>query len=92
MPEQPSGTVIQDSENTMHFWFEARGIDWVLIRPDRFVAAVGTKDDATHELDLFCRTVLPADTGNASAPSVFAAAGVNSTDAVPEAVLSRAGC
>ena len=57
---QPSGTLIQDLENTLHFWFQGKDIDWVLIRPDRFVAAVGTADNATQELWQFCTSVLPA--------------------------------
>lgn len=62
MPAQPTGTLVQDLENTLHFWFQGKGIDWVLIRPDRFVAAVGRCEDAVRELSTFCGTVL-APTG-----------------------------
>ncbi len=58
LPAQPSGTLIQDLENTLHFWFQGKGVDWVLIRPDRFVAAVGATADADRELSAFCETVL----------------------------------
>jgi len=60
LPEHPSGTVVQDVENTLHFWFQGKGIDWVLLRPDRFIAAVGTKADAVHELLAVCEGWLPA--------------------------------
>lgn len=57
LPEQPSGALIQDLENTLHFWFQGKDIDWVLIRPDRFVAAVGRAGDAVRELSAFCEAV-----------------------------------
>ena len=59
MPAQISGTVIEDLENTLHFWFQGKDVDWVLIRPDRFVAAVGRRADAVAELAAFCDAVLP---------------------------------
>lgn len=59
LPEHPSGTLIQDLENTLHFWFQSKGVDWVLIRPDRFVAAVGRTGEAVGELSAFCDTMLP---------------------------------
>jgi 3-(3-hydroxy-phenyl)propionate hydroxylase len=58
LPTEPSGTLIQDLENTLHFWFQEKGIDWVLIRPDRFIAAVGSRKDAVNELSAFCDAVL----------------------------------
>jgi len=42
----------------LHFWFQEKGIDWVLIRPDRFIAAVGSRKDAVNELSAFCDAVL----------------------------------
>lgn len=54
-------TVVEDTENALHFWFHGKRIDWVLIRPDRFIAAVGIKDDAVGELMAFCRAALPPD-------------------------------
>jgi 3-(3-hydroxy-phenyl)propionate hydroxylase len=35
--------LIEDSENALHFWFQKAGVDWVLIRPDRYVAALGIR-------------------------------------------------
>lgn len=66
----PEDRVIQDVENTLHGWFQARGVDWVLIRPDRFVAAVGTRVDAVPQLLAFCDAVLPgrADPHRAGKP------------------------
>ncbi len=59
VPVQPSGTVVEDVENALHFWFEAKNVDWVLIRPDRFIAAAGKSGDAGPQLSEFCATVLP---------------------------------
>ena len=60
LPAQPSGVLLQDLENTLHFWFQSKDVDWVLIRPDRFVAAVGRSADAVLELSAFCETLLNA--------------------------------
>ena len=58
----PKGaTVVQDLENELHHWFRAKGVDWVLIRPDRFIAAVGLSTDAVGQLQSFCDLVLPTD-------------------------------
>lgn len=74
MPLQPSGTVIEDLENGLHLWFQGKDVDWVLIRPDRFIAAVGRRDDAAAELGAFCKAVLaPMDA--APAAQVMAPAG-----------------
>ena len=65
VPPVPSGTVIEDAENALHFWFEARKVDWVLIRPDRFIAAAGVGADAVSQLTTFCDAVLEsASTGS----------------------------
>lgn len=58
-------TVLEDVENDMHFWFERRSVDWVLIRPDRFVAAVGSGSDAVSQLTSFCDKVLAAPSSTA---------------------------
>jgi 3-(3-hydroxy-phenyl)propionate hydroxylase len=58
IPPTPSGTVIEDAENALHFWFEARKADWVLIRPDRFIATAGVGADAVSQLTKFCDAVL----------------------------------
>lgn len=60
LPAQHGGIVIQDVENALHQWFQARAIDWVLLRPDHFIAAVGTHTDAIAQLQALCDTVLPA--------------------------------
>lgn len=56
----PQGaTVVQDVENDLHLWFQSRGVEWVLVRPDRFVASVGTAADALERLARFCDLALP---------------------------------
>ncbi|MGJ7505261.1 MULTISPECIES: bifunctional 3-(3-hydroxy-phenyl)propionate/3-hydroxycinnamic acid hydroxylase [unclassified Variovorax] len=62
VPVQPSGTVIEDVENALHFWFQGKNVDWVLIRPDRFIAVAGKVGDAVQQLSSFCETVLPVAT------------------------------
>ena len=56
---QATGTRIEDVDNTLHFWFQSKNVDWVLIRPDRFIAAAGKVGDAVPQLTTFCNTVLP---------------------------------
>lgn len=81
LPAQPSGTVIEDLENALHFWFEGKAVDWVLIRPDRFIAAVGCHADAVAELGAFCDTVLPPV--RAAGPERAAAETRHQTEAQP---------
>ncbi|MFD2297800.1 hypothetical protein QRO11_15165 [Paracidovorax citrulli] len=53
-------------------------MDWVLIRPDRFVAAAGRRGDAAAQLAAFCDAVL--------APGMHGAAGARAgtaSQAVP---------
>lgn len=50
---------IEDVENGLHLWFNACGADWVLIRPDRMVAALGTAHTAEQDLEAFCTRWLP---------------------------------
>lgn len=58
----PKGaTVVQDLENDLHHWFRSKGVDWVLIRPDRFVAAVGLSGDAVDQILRFCNFALPTE-------------------------------
>ncbi len=57
-------TALQDSENTLQLWFQSKAVDWVLIRPDRYVAAAGTWNDATEQLERFCTQMLPMGTCN----------------------------
>jgi len=59
VPATPSGALLEDAENTLHFWFQGKDVDWVLVRPDRFIAAAGKDDDAVAQLTSFCDAVLP---------------------------------
>lgn len=59
-PSDDRSTRVQDTENALHFWFQEKQVDWVLIRPDRFVAAAGLQADAAEQLTRFCTQVLPA--------------------------------
>lgn len=66
----PRAKLMQDVENELQLWFQAKGVDWVLIRPDRFVAAAGQADDALEQLSRFCQAVLPqTERYAAAAPS-----------------------
>jgi 3-(3-hydroxy-phenyl)propionate hydroxylase len=58
--------IVEDVENALHLWFNACGADWVLLRPDRVVAAVGRAESLENDLRTFCgRWLAPA-----SAPPV----------------------
>jgi len=63
----PRAKLMQDVENELQLWFQAKGVDWVLIRPDRFVAAAGQADDALEQLSRFCQAVLPQTERSAAA-------------------------
>ena len=52
-------TVLQDLDNALQPWFVGRKTDWVLVRPDRFVAAAGRADVAHDQIERFCDLVLP---------------------------------
>lgn len=54
--------LLQDSENELNAWFSKAGVDWVLLRPDRFVAAAGSALEAPPALTAFCTTTLPTST------------------------------
>lgn len=45
--------VVEDFENALHGWFTQTGADWVLIRPDRYVAALGSAQDMNDMLSRF---------------------------------------
>jgi 3-(3-hydroxy-phenyl)propionate hydroxylase len=49
----PRVTVIEDSENALHFWFQKTGVNWVLLRPDRYLAASGTANEVVAALQTF---------------------------------------
>jgi 3-(3-hydroxy-phenyl)propionate hydroxylase len=61
--------VIEDLENGLHLWFQKTGVDWVLLRPDRYVAAVGAHADALVTLTTFCAEFLPPLPSLPSLPS-----------------------
>jgi len=46
--------VVEDYENALHFWFQRTGTDWVLLRPDRFVAALGKAGELEETIARFC--------------------------------------
>ena len=51
--------VIEDNENLLHFWFQRAGVDWVLLRPDRYVAALGIAAELEPRLRSFCERFVP---------------------------------
>lgn len=51
--------VVEDLENSLQLWFQSKKVDWVLIRPDRFVAAAGQAEDMVSTLTQFCDLMLP---------------------------------
>lgn len=66
----PGVEVVEDAENALHLWFAACGADWVLLRPDRYVAALGTRASMAGELETFLQQWLPPGDGHgAVAPS-----------------------
>lgn len=57
----PSHTrLFEDLDNALQPWFQAYAADWVLLRPDRYVAAMGTRLDAGMRLQALCDQLLPA--------------------------------
>ena len=56
----PGCEVVEDSENLLHFWFQRTGVDWVLLRPDRYVAALGPAAALESRLASFGQRFLPA--------------------------------
>ena len=63
----PGVEVVEDAENALHLWFAACGADWVLLRPDRYVAALGTRASMAGELETFLQQWLPAEDGRSPA-------------------------
>ncbi|MBL0422917.1 bifunctional 3-(3-hydroxy-phenyl)propionate/3-hydroxycinnamic acid hydroxylase [Ramlibacter sp. AW1] len=55
----PDVRLIEDYENALHFWFQRAGADWVLLRPDRYVAALGTADELPLCIEAFCHAFAP---------------------------------
>lgn len=56
-------TLVEDFENALHVWFSRSGADWVLIRPDRYVATLGQAAELDDRLALFASTFLPDTAG-----------------------------
>ena len=56
----PDCEAIEDNENLLHFWFQRTGVDWVLLRPDRYVAALGPAAELESRLQAFGQRFLPA--------------------------------
>jgi len=50
--------LLQDNENTLNPWFDKARVDWVLLRPDRFVGAAGASAEAEGTLRRFCQIAL----------------------------------
>lgn len=64
----PQGVrVVEDCENALHFWFQRTGADWVLLRPDRYVAALGTEAELEPSIQAFCQAFVPAPQQDAGA-------------------------
>lgn len=70
--------VMHDLDNGLQPWFVGKKVDWVLLRPDRFVAAAGSADEAVPQLEKFLGHVLqparahearPASTSPAREPA-----------------------
>ncbi|OVZ60509.1 3-(3-hydroxyphenyl)propionate hydroxylase [Pigmentiphaga sp. NML030171] len=74
-PPAPAGmSLLEDTENALHRWFAAAGADWVLLRPDRYVAAAGRHADMHGALARFVAEFLPAPAEPASDTPVLEAA------------------
>jgi 3-(3-hydroxy-phenyl)propionate hydroxylase len=61
--------VLQDTENALHFWFQRTRADWVLVRPDRYVAALGRSADAADALGRFAARFVPGAIQMAAQPT-----------------------
>lgn len=58
----PATTVVQDLENLLSVWFQRSGATLLVLRPDRYVAALGTPQDFAAQCeDLLARFGPPAD-------------------------------
>lgn len=55
----PEVTVVEDADNALQLWFQRHEIDWVLVRPDRYVALAGRQGDAAPQLRRLLEQVLP---------------------------------
>lgn len=74
-PAAPAGMMLlEDTENALHRWFAAAGAEWVLLRPDRYVAAAGAGAGMAPALERFTAAFLPAVPSRAAASVLEAAA------------------
>lgn len=55
-----SPLLVEDAEGQLDDWFRAHRVDWVLLRPDRYVAAMGSAREATTRLAALCDAMLPS--------------------------------
>lgn len=78
--------VLQDTENALHFWFQRTRADWVLVRPDRYVAALGRREDAADALGRYAARFVPGAAQATSQP----AAQASSPAHAPGAMLNGA--
>ena len=86
----PAGAVlVEDVENGLHLWFSASGADWVLIRPDRMVAALGSAQTLERDLAAFCAQWLPPAVGD-PVPGERAATSAHPPLPAPAAALATA--
>lgn len=63
----PDATVVEDADNALQLWFQRQQLDWVLLRPDRYVAVAGRQGDAAPQLRRLLDLVLPAAAPGAAA-------------------------
>ena len=86
----PTGAaLVEDVENGLHLWFNACGADWVLIRPDRMVAALGLAQTLVHDLSAFCaQWVPPAEAGSAPGERLASSAHPPTSAPTPSATPS----
>jgi 3-(3-hydroxy-phenyl)propionate hydroxylase len=63
--------LLQDNENDLNAWFAKAGVDWVLLRPDRFVAAAGLTAGAQDALSRFCRIAAPNQPGSPATSEIL---------------------
>ncbi|VCU71014.1 3-(3-hydroxy-phenyl)propionate/3-hydroxycinnamic acid hydroxylase [Pigmentiphaga humi] len=79
LPDVPPGMLLlEDTENALHRWLAAAHADWVLLRPDRYVAAAGRRADMIAALERFVAAFVPqagaARAAEARVPSALEAA------------------
>jgi hypothetical protein len=69
-------TVVQDLENMLSVWFQRSGATLLVLRPDRYVAALGSPQDFGAQCeDLLARFCPPAEVPADTAPSADARGG-----------------